>query len=628
MKDFLTKLRLNTFVKSLKWQDYALLVVLIMYLVFQLNLIFSFKQLPSPIYGGDFYYSLGTVQHFMSGGNPFVSSNFLGSEPGYLAPYAICVGITGMLFGLSAFAAMKAFSILFMIVAMFVFYLFISYLFRNKSAALISIIFFMPLTSFPVLKYNAFTLLLVFPACLFSLYFFMIKRKLVSAIILGLLLGICGISHTSIFVTTLFFFGTVAVYMLFFEHLKKEGKSWSFDKKSFNQSFGKTMIYLIIICLIMAAISMLYWYKPIFVYHGRLPLGSAHALSFPTFSSQIKLMWSNIKYYFFNFVEPLAGIKSILFIIGVFSIFLVKKYTRFEKFMILILIATFIGSSHHFITEPLLGVNLAVQQVGEFSFNFTSSVFAAFGAIVLFNLFKSVNLFKKYELYIVIFLILVLLILNVLQFNNYSRNDKWVNVGRNSLSPNLASMQEWVLKNTGVNDVFLSTNELNFAVNALTGRKIVNGRCSHSSMFLDHNERHAVAAVMLYGNNTETRKALLRKYSVDYLYWDYYWFQSEFYFDNEGRLTSWFDPLMVVETPTYLKMFQENNVSFFRQHTWLDPTIKYETMPKFDVMIVLPNQFNLTHPWHPDLDNYLIEVWNYSQGGQVISRIYKIVNID
>jgi len=611
-----------SFIKGLQWQDYAFICLILVYLFFQIGLLSSYKQLPSPIYGGDFYYSLGTIQHFMSGGNPFVSSNFLGSEPGYLAPYAICVGLVGMLLGLPAFEAMKAFSVFFMIVALIVFYLFISHLFKNKSAALVSIMFFMPLTAFPVLKYNTFTLLLVFPSFLFSLYTLMRKKNFLWAIVSGLALGFCGISHTSVFVAALFFFGTASLFMLFFEHLHKEGKSWNFDKESFKKSIGKTMLLLAIICVLAAAISMLYWYKPIFVYHGALPQGTAHMHSFPTFGSQAKQAWDSLKYAMFNFSDLLTGAKSVLFIIGILSIFLVKKYDAFEKFMLIILIATFLGSFHHLLTEPILGINLAVQQVAEFSFNFTSAIFAAYGAVAISSLLK------KYKLYIIIFFIALLLLFNIMQFNNYSKNDQWVKAGRADLSPNLASMQNWVLKNTGVDDVFLSTNELNFALNSLTGRKIVNGRRSHSSMFLDHNQRHAVAAVMLYGNDTGERKALLKEYSVNYIYWDYYWFQSEFYFDKDGKLTSWFDPLMVVETPEYLGLLQRNNVSFFRQYTWLDPTIKFETMPKFNAMIVLPYQFSLEHPWHPDLDNYLQEVWNYSQNGQALSRIYKIVNVD
>jgi hypothetical protein len=189
-------------------------------------------------------------------------------------------------------------------------------------------------------------------------------------------------------------------------------------------------------------------------------------------------------------------------------------------------------------------------------------------------------------------------------------------------------MQKWVLANTKVNDVFLSTNELNFALNGLTGRKEVNGRTSHNSMFLDIGKRYSVAALMLYGNDSEERKKLLREYSVDYLYWDYYWIQSEYVFDDTGKLTSWYDPLIVEDTPAYNELMKKYNVSFFKQHTWPDPAVKGEYIKQIDLLFIIPYQFNLGHPWHPDLDNYLQEVWNYTQSGTVVSRIYKIVNVD
>jgi hypothetical protein len=235
---------------------------------------------------------------------------------------------------------------------------------------------------------------------------------------------------------------------------------------------------------------------------------------------------------------------------------------------------------------------------------------------------------KKFKDYILIAVLLTLMILSILQFNSYIKTDRWIAAGKTDLPVNLAEMQKWVLANTKVNDVFISTNELSFALNALTGRKEVSGRRAHNSMFLDSDKRYAAAAVMLYGNDTQKRKELLKEYSVKYLYWDYYWMQSDFVFDKDGKLTSWFDPLMFIETPEYDALLSAYNITAIKQHTWLDPTVREENMKKYDVLIITPNQFDMAHPWHPDLDNYLQEVWNYSQGNTVISRIYKIVNVD
>lgn len=608
--------------QNMKWQDYAFLLLLIIYVIFQTNLIFGFKQLPSPIYGGDYYYSMGTIQHVISGGNPFASSNVLGSEPGYLPLYTILVSGTGFLFSLSAFAAMKTFAIIEIVLAMIIFYLFANYLFKNKSVALISLMLYLPLIFFPIWKYRQFTSTFMITVFLFSMLCFFNKRNILSALISGVVLGLMGISHASGFVSAIFFFVIVSIYILFFEHLHRKDKKWFFDKKSFKILLLKNIKLLLIIAIIGGAIAMLYWFKPIFVYHGKLPSTSVHVHDYSSLNMQIKLGIDTFKLYFFNFSNIFYGLKSILFLIGFLSIFFLKKYGSSKKFLILILLAAFIGSFHYVMSQPLLGINLAAQQIGEFSFGITTALFAGLGIGLL------ANFAKKYKIYVFVGILVLLLIFNVQAFFNHSKNDKWINAGRTELSPNLRAMQEWTLKNTDVNDVFLSTNELSFALNALTGRKEVIGRRAHNSMFLNMDERQVDAAIMLYGNNIEERERLLREYSVDYLYWDYYWLQSDYHFDNTGKMTSWFDPILFPDTLKNNELVKKYNLSFFKQHTWIDPTIKDPTMKQFDLLFILPTQFNLSHPWHPDLDNYLEEIWNYTQNNQVISRIYKIVNVD
>ncbi len=612
--------KIKAFLKKLAWQDCAFVGLLILYLVFQINLLSSFKQLPSPIYGGDYYYSMGTVQHVMSGGNPFASSNVLGSEPGYLPSYAILAAVPGILFSLSVLASMKIFAIIEMIAALVVFYLFASYLLKNKSLALISVLAYLPLISFPVFKYMNLTYTLMLPAFLFSLFYFFNKRNLVSAIIAGILFGIVGLSHTVGFVVAVLFFLTFSLYFLVLEHLQKEGKKWFFEKKLFSQAFLKKLKLLIIIGLIGSAIAMLFWFKPIFVYHAQLPAASVHMHDLSSSAIQLSTIWQTFKLFFFNFSDIFTGIVTFLFIIGFVSIFFLKKYDLSKKFLIIILITAFIASFHFIISEPLLGMNVFPDQMRYFSFNSVCALFAAFGAGVISGFAK------KYKIYVLMTLMILLLAFNIQAFISYSNTDKWVSAGRTPLSLNLAEMRDWVLKNTAVNDVFLSTNELSFALNSLTGRKEVIGRRAHNSMFLDTNKKQVDAAIMLYSNDTEERKRLLKEYSVDYLYWDYYWIQSDYYFDDSGKLSSWFDPIILLDTPEYEALMTKHNISFFKQHTWVDPAVKGPDMAQFDLLFILPYQFNLTHPWHPDLDNYLEEVWTYAQGGVLVSRIYKIVN--
>ena len=614
----------KSFVKNLKWQDYAFILLLVLYLIFHINLLSGFKQLPSPIYGGDHYYSMGTIQHTISGGSPFVSSNVLGSEPIYLPFYTMLTAGTAILLGLSAFSAMKVFAVIQLIIALVVFYLFTSYLFKNKSIALATLMLYLPLTQFPVLKYLHFTYTLMLPAYFFSMLYFFKKRNMVSAIVAGVIFGLLGISHSVGFVFAVLFFIIMVLHLLFFEHLHKKDKKWAFDKEAFKSGFRKTFKLLLIIGIIGGALALLYWFKPIFVYKAQTlnPHVDFNQADFSIFKVEMAFIWETLKSYFFSFSNFLTGARSLLFIIGFLSIFFLKKYDASKKFLVLLLISAVIGSFHYFITQPLIGTNLSAEYVRIFSFGLTSALFAGLGLGVI------IIFIKKYKEYMLIGVIALFLVFNILSFVDYSKNNKWIIAGRTQLPPSMLRMQEWVLQNTDVNDVFLSTNELNFAINGLTGRKQVNGRRAHNSMFLDIDERQAAAAIMLYGNNDEERKKLLQEYSVDYLYWDSYWIQSEYYFDNQGKMTGWFDPLVIHDTQENQELLNKNNISFFKQHTWLDPATKGDYIKQFDLLFILPTNFNLTHPWHPELDTHLKEVWNYTQNGVVVSRIYRIINVE
>jgi len=618
--------KLSYFFKSLSWQDYCFIIIVLIYLGLQLSLVKSFQQLPSPVYGGDYYYSMGTVYNVMGGGNPLASSNVLGSEPGYLPFYTILVSVTGWVLGLGAFAAMKAFAIIELVVALIIFYLFANYLFRNKSVSLITTLCYLPLISFPVLKYTQLALTLMFSAFVFSLLYFFKKRSILSAIIAGIVFGLLSITHSVGFICGVFLLVILAIYVLFFEHLKRhkdedgKKKKLYFDKESFKKAFFKTLLLLLILGIIGSLIAMLFWFKPIFVYHGKAPVSSIYTLDFSTFGQQMTFLLNSLKYYAFDFYSLFGAIISIFFILGVIALFILKEYDTSTKFIILVLSMTLIASFHYIITQPLIGLNLASDYVPMFTFGLARALLAGLSISLL------AGFAKKHKEYILMAIILALMVINTTQFMNYTKNDRWIGVGKLPMASNLADMQAWVLKNTGVNDVFLSSNELNFALNGLTGRKQVNGRRVHNSIFLDTDQRQMAAAIMLYGNDTAERKKLLQDYKVKYLYWDYYWIQSEYTFDSTGKLTSWFDPLVVRDTPAYRDLIQKYNLSNFKYHTWLDPAVKGQLMKQDDLIFILPSQFNMTHMWSPDLDNYLQEVWSYSQNGVVISRIYKIVN--
>jgi hypothetical protein len=141
---------------------------------------------------------------------------------------------------------------------------------------------------------------------------------------------------------------------------------------------------------------------------------------------------------------------------------------------------------------------------------------------------------------------------------------------------------------------------------------------------LDTEQRQLGAAIILYGNNTVLRRELLNKYHVKFLYWDAFWLESEYRFDVEQRrFIGWFDPLVVHDTSENRFLLSSYGINYFAEHTWLDPTV-HEPLPKEDLLFILPSRLDYGKPWHPDLENYLVGAWNYSENNITISRIFEV----
>jgi hypothetical protein len=229
------------------------------------------------------------------------------------------------------------------------------------------------------------------------------------------------------------------------------------------------------------------------------------------------------------------------------------------------------------------------------------------------------------------FLGLIILLLLIAQYQAYVsfKKDRWYGAGVNPLPENLLALKDYLVSNTDVKDTILTANEVGFAVNALSGRKLLITRRAQNDAYSDLESRELAAAIIFYGNDVQAKKELLKKYDVKYLYWDAYWIQSEFSFNEQGQIAGWFDPIVLFDNAEKRETLGKYNISYFSQNTWLDPASKSENFNKFDYLFISPqNYVNVTHPWNPNLDVFLQEVWIYPSSGQAMSRLYKIVGIE
>ena len=595
----------NEFFKK-HWKE-LLLIILIAYFLFLNYLIIApLKQLPSPLYGGDYYYQLGSIYHISQSSffDWFKSSNILGALPLSMPLYGILVSLLVWIFKFEPILALFVFSFLIIILSALLIYIFVVNFFKNKYLGLIAVSSFFPVIEFPIIKYTPFTKYVGMILFLISLYHFYNNINLKNSIFLGIAYAFATLSHQVAFITVnwILFFFFIYFIIQFFKNRKVDINVFKFFAIAFVIGFS---------------ISLIYWFKPIFVFHGKTKLDDQEWTmpSFSFFNVQLEFLLNILKKYYFN----LSSIYSILFslfaLIGTFILIFNESKNKEISFLKILLTGSLTLVFSYFITERIIGTNLVPMHHDYFILSPTMFFIGLLG----FKFITS-KLNKKIFFFTFIILIFFFLFNGVLNYKQ-KQNDVFYQVGKKEIEPHLKSLQNWILKNTNVNDVILSTNEISFAINALTGRKVLLARRAHNDKFLDFDQLQLDGALILYGNNTDLKLQLIKKYKIKYLYWDRYWFQSEYYFDNEGKIIGWFDPITLRFPEKYEKILQDNGIKYFKKRTWLDPAVKGDNVIKYDLLFISPENYRSPEkPWKKDLDSYLEEVWNFEE----IAILYRI----
>ncbi|MEX0569551.1 MAG: hypothetical protein Q6363_010420 [Candidatus Njordarchaeota archaeon] len=622
--------------KNLGWQELLLVGVIFMYLLIQQGIPSQYKSLPSPIYGGDYYFQLGSINHIRYGGNPLGSSSVLDSEPGFFILYSSLVAVFANLLSLESIEAMFYFSQLLILTSFIVVYYFLYYLFKDKTLALLGVVIYLPITRFPVLKYTEFTIVLMMPLFFFSMFYLFKIRGLKSGVIAGIVYGLCAISHGAAFFVINVFFMVLFLYMAFFQYilLNKDLKGdririkLNLDKSSLKRNLSHILKLFLIVFVIGFSISLLYWFRPIFIYHGKTSgvVTASYPLTSPEYQSNFLMNF--LRGNFLNFRNFITSFTSISFSVGVISLFLYflsEKLKFWDKlianYICLVFLTAIFASFHFFLTEPLLGINFHPTRPMMFTMPIAKTILVLFGISSLIHLIK----IEKYKEYLILVLLVSVLIQQPSILSDSIENNVWTKSGRSPLPEHFEEMSKWVIENTDVNDVFLSTNELSFAFNALTGRKgVVTRRVSHHSPFLDIDQREADLAIILYGEDDSKRRELLKKYDVDYLYWNYYWIQSEYTIDQNGKIVSWYDPLVTRDTPYFREYLDRYNIRYYPLNTYPDPSKRGEEYTKSDLLFIVPQYRSFDRPWVEGLDKYMSLVWEHNEGGPTIARIYKV----
>ncbi|MCD6464674.1 hypothetical protein J7L02_04115 [Candidatus Woesearchaeota archaeon] len=611
--------------KRLEWQDYALIGMILLFMIIDYSLISQLKQLPSPLYGGDYYNHLGTMQHIFQGGSVFENAQLLGESPQWV-PWLYHVLVVGFakLFGFQTLTLWKAvlyFSLVLIPLSAILCYLAAFFITRNKTVSLI--LPALHLANTPILKYTPFAWHVITPLFLISLWLLFKKPCLKTGLFTGISYGLVALSNVQAFFSNSVVFGILLFYVLILQHVKfNHGKLGLNIKKMFEEFRKKNYVFLLAF-LIGLVIAQLYWFRPMFVYKART-LNDIQNYGYYDYTS----IGNCLKYFlkmdvlttFLNIPALFKGqiyqfLLSLLFLASVAALFLSKTKARGVEsnaltFLKLLVIAGFIAAIHYFFTMPILGTHFGPHQTRAFLTSFALP-------LTLIYMLSKIKLSKTLKHVLIVAVFLLIFSHSLIHVVNV-RNNKWFKTGKQDLPQEIMQLASWVLQNTKLDDVFLTDNEDSFMLNALTGRKVLTYRRTHASPYVDMNQRMTDAAIILYGSNNSLRKQLIKKYRVKYLLWTAQWFRNEYYFDDKGNVVGFFDPLMIEDKPKYRKQLDNANVTYKSLVYWLDPAVRGPEIPKRNVLIPIPF-FNQTNPWSPNFTNMLNLQFNTP-----FVKIYKI----
>lgn len=595
------------FLEVVKELKYPLLIAFAV-MSTQIFTISQFRQFPGPLYGGDIYWHYGETLDIYNGNPPWANHQVPGEFAYYGWLTQFLIAWTSKITGISLEAVYLYFPAVLMLFLCLSAYYLGKEIFGEKNNA---IIFTLLLASIGYTVTNIWRILGDLVLMMMFLTFLIRAAKtgkLKYSVLSGLSMGLAGLTHVIAFPAIASFMFFYFVYESFLGNFRisfdfKESKLAVSTRES-KTSLKKKLFIFIPILIIGFLISLLFFGPIIFVYKGdaKNPL---HEYTEPDMTKYgVSSLIESLSITFFNTSNPAAFIISVMALIGFY--FAVKKRQEIPARIIFVLIfSAFITGFHYFITLPIFGRAI----IPMYFFGFLTKI-----AVPLLFVYALVELIKFIEDFghrkLIKYAIAVFLVVNLASIAMATYNDQWVSYGRTDRAQVYKEIQSWIIENTNDSDIFLSHEELSFAVNGLTARKVMISRRTHFSPYLDIDKRIADADVILYGNNSQLTSQLIKEYGVTYLYWDVNWLD---FAKRESSLTS----------PKYEKYLSDNGVYFQKGLAYLDPAW-YENQPKYEVLAVFPRSEDPYKPWSDTLDSHLELVKTFYMQGQEYAKIYKI----
>ena len=581
---------------SSKNNFYLFLLFLTLGLIWIYFILSPLKSLPSPIFGGDYYNHLGILNHLYAGGSFFESAQLSGEIPWVPRFHHLIVFVFGKLFNLDPLTAWIWQSIFIFPLFYSLAYYFIGRKIGAENFILFSIVF---LASFPIFKYTDFAATILMPFYAIVIFNFVKKPSLKNALLLALVFGIG--SNTNVQLAAVSFLLILLLLIL------------SLFRKNISPDIPEIKPTHVLLSLALTfLLALVYWHGPIFIKSMHV-LNKLHIYGWADFSNIFVIFGYGFNSIIGNILH--LNITTLFFLYFLYYFYTKrssKNYLSEPTILIplIILVAIVISAFHPLVTFTLAKVHFAPERLV-----LMLSYLLAYFSILYIPLVRN----NKY----IFFLLLVSVL--IIGYHGYTSftSSKYYTAGLQSL-PDIPflSAEEWIKNNTDVDTVFLSSKEEAFAFNALTGRKFMDIRWTHTSIYADMQQRDMDAAIILYGNNDEKTTELLNKYNVSYFLLSNHYPDLLYKIDEKGAISGIFDPFLAQNTPENLKYIEKYDVPYMRVYSYMDPAW-VPNYPKYNLLLFGP-KYNSTDLFSPVFVSHLEYVVSFEDENGEYIAIYKV----
>jgi len=561
--------------------------------IFLVVLVSGFQHIPSPIYGGDFYMARGFTQAILNG-RPFWQDPYYPGGYAYYGwlSYLLTAG-TVKLTGASLERISTLLPVFLQLAYLLAAYLFGSAFFKSKRYGIISMlaVFAFRIIDMKLSAGLAWTLMLL------TLYCFVRYEQVGRGdpgrkgygVAMGIFMGLTALSHINLF------FGLMVLVCgaIGLEYLTR---LWKLNFAKTTWHFARRYFLPMLIAIVIAMLLIGPW---IFVYHMKMPNPAQQYSTQDISKLGVGWVFQLLLSLFFR-TGLLQIIVGIVVLIGFIFCILNRRQPE-PRLAILWLISALLGAGHFLITIPLFNTWSVPGYIWGAAIWIVELALFVYGIknIELMALKLNSSAQTRYAVYgAFLILLAVLFATNLNAFNN----DRWTQYGK-TMDPGtqiLFDTGDWILANTAMDDVFLANDESSFALNAMSGRWIVMARRTHSTYYMDVDQRYADGMVMLYGNNKTKVVELLKEYNVKYLYLDSFLMQYP-----------------MITGLRFEKYLGDNGLNFTIQDVRLDPAST--SAPVYTSVVVPPQElkiltYNITQP---------VKQFNYQ--GQTHSLIMEVL---